>query len=182
MSRWHTRLAELRATHREATAGVQNVQFVQNTPSTPSFEHFERFEQTLERPETPNDATTDAANVGPRQWAEALARLDPAQQRADVPVGRWRTFIDDCRRFIDAGWAARAAALGWQPHDLFGCDRLRPFARIDRAGLLWLLCGRKLLALASDTAVIETHTGGHQTYYRRSARTEDLVLAWGLDQ
>jgi hypothetical protein len=27
-----------------------------------------------------------------------------------------------------------AERLGWGPLDLFGCDRVKPFARIDRAG------------------------------------------------
>lgn len=100
----------------------------------------------------------------PRTWAEALARLDPARPPADMPPHRWMQFIDDCGRFLDAGWAARAAALGWGPLDLFGCDRERPFARLDRAGLLWLLNGRKLIALSEMTAIIETATGARQTY------------------
>ena len=52
---------------------------------------------------------------------------------------RWLQFIDDCGRFIDDGWAPCAEALGWTPLDLFGCDRAKPFSRINRAGLLWLL-------------------------------------------
>jgi hypothetical protein len=83
----------------------------------------------------------------PRQWAEALARLDPKKPPGDVPPRRWLRFIDDCGHFLDGGWAARAMELGWGPLDLFGCDRERPFARMDRAGLLWLINGRKLVAL-----------------------------------
>src|SRR5579862_3739552 len=51
----------------------------------------------------------------PRPWAEALARLDPERPPADVPLRRWHRFIDDCGRFVDAGWAGRAADLGWSP-------------------------------------------------------------------
>jgi hypothetical protein len=83
----------------------------------------------------------------PREWAEALGRLDPARPPADVPDARWRTFIHDCAVFLDSGWAGRAAALGWVPSDLFGCDRAKPFARVSRQGLLWLINGRPLLAL-----------------------------------
>jgi hypothetical protein len=72
----------------------------------------------------------------PRVWAEALARLDPARPPCDIsPVG-WLRFIDDCGRFLDDGWAARAEALGWGPLELFGCNRDKPFARISQAGLL----------------------------------------------
>jgi hypothetical protein len=88
-------------------------------------------------------------------------------------------FIDDCARFLDDGWATRAEALGWGPFDLFGCDRIKPFARLDRAGLLWLINGGKPLALTSDTAAISTHGGGGLTFYRRQLETGG-VLAWEL--
>lgn len=114
-----------------------------------------------------------------RVWAEALARLDPARPPCDVSPMRWLCFIDDCGWFIDEGWAARAEALGWGPLDLFGCNRDKPFARISRAGLLWLLAGRKLSALTADTAAITTPSGGHVTFYRRQLETGG-VLAWEL--
>ena len=63
----------------------------------------------------------------PRAWAEALARLDPAQPPRDLPPKRWVRFLDDCGRFLDGGWAAHATALGWGPLDLFGCNRARPY-------------------------------------------------------
>jgi hypothetical protein len=113
----------------------------------------------------------------PRAWAETLARLDPARPPCDTPPKRWLQFIDDCGRFIDDGWASCAEALGWTPLDLFGCDRAKPFARIDRAGLLWLLDGRKLLALAVNAATIATRSGGTLTY-RRCPHEPGRVLAW----
>ena len=115
-----------------------------------------------------------------RAWAEALARLDPEKPPADVPPRRWVRFIDDCGRFLDGAWASHADAFGWRPLDLFGCDHERPFARLDHAGLLWLLNGRNLVALTADTATIETPTGGRQTYYRRPVEVGRVVLAWEL--
>ena len=114
----------------------------------------------------------------PREWAEGFARLDIAQRPCDVPLRRWRRFIDDCGRFLDSGWAARAAALGWGPLDLFGCDRCRPFARIDHAGLLWLLNGDQLVALTSELAVIETSMGARQKYRRKRFKSVEIVLGW----
>jgi hypothetical protein len=115
----------------------------------------------------------------PRAWAEALARLDPAHPPCDVPPMRWLRLIDDCGRFLDGGWAARAEALGWGPFELFGCDPIKPFVRLDRAGLLWLIDGQKLLALTADTAAIATHSGSKLTYYRRLLEAGG-VLAWEL--
>jgi len=117
----------------------------------------------------------------PRAWAEALAKLDPARPPYDIPPKRWLQFIDDCGRFIDDGWAPCAEALGWTPLDLFGCDRAEPFARINHAGLLWLLNGRRLLALAPDAAAIATPSGG-TLKYRRCPNEPGRVLAWELSR
>jgi hypothetical protein len=115
----------------------------------------------------------------PRAWTEGFATLDPSQSLGDVPPVRWRRFVDDVRRFLGGPFCAIAAALGWGPYDLFGCDRDRPFARIDQAGLLWLLNGDRLLVLVQDTATIETRTGARYTW-RRSRREPGRVLAWEL--
>jgi hypothetical protein len=113
----------------------------------------------------------------PRTWAEALARLDPARPPCDTPPKRWLQFVDDCGRFIDDGWAACAERLGWTPLDLFGCNRTKPFARLNQAGLLWLLDGRKLHGLAGDAAVIATPSGG-TLKYRRCPDEPGRLLAW----
>jgi hypothetical protein len=114
----------------------------------------------------------------PRAWAEGFARLDPDRPPGDLPPVRWRRFVDDVGLFLDR-WAAYAAALGWRPYDLFGCDRDRPLARLDRAGLIWLLNGDRLVMLADDAATIETRTGARQIF-RRKPGEPGRVLAWEL--
>jgi hypothetical protein len=116
----------------------------------------------------------------PRAWAGGFARLHPDRPPGDVPTKRWQQFIDDIGRFLDADWAEKAAALGWGPLDLFGCDRERPFARIDHAGLLWLLDGDKLIELDRHRMVIERRTGARQTFRRRPVAVGEIVLAWEL--
>jgi hypothetical protein len=116
----------------------------------------------------------------PRAWAEGFARLHPDCPSGDVPGKRWQQFLDDIGRFLDAGWAEKAAALGWGPLDLFGCDRERPFARIDHAGLLWLLNGDTLVELNRHTAVIERRTTSRQTFRRRPVAVGEIVLTWDL--
>jgi hypothetical protein len=115
----------------------------------------------------------------PREWAEGFARLHPNRPPVDVPPRRWLQFVGDIGRFLDSDFATVASALGWGPYDLFGCDRDRPFARIDCAGLLWLLNGDRLLALTEQTATIETRTGARQTFRRKPAELS-RVLAWEL--
>jgi hypothetical protein len=97
-----------------------------------------------------------------------------------VPPRRWLRFIDDCGHFLDVGWAARAAALGWGPPDLFGCDRERPFARLDHMGMLWLLNGGTVVELHRDQATIETVSGVRQGYRRRPVEVGRVVLAWDM--
>lgn len=188
MNRWHARLAELRASHTEATVPVQNVQIVQKSPPTLPSEHFEQIEQRAGPVPAAQDTWTEAQDEraaiiehdggAPRVWAEALARLDPAKPPADVPPRRWLVFINDCGRFVDGGWAERAAAFGWGPLDLFGCDRQRPFARIDHLGLLWLLNGGAILELRRDRATIQAVSGARQTYSRRPVEVGQVTLPW----
>jgi hypothetical protein len=116
----------------------------------------------------------------PREWAEGFARLDPDRPPADVPPRRWLQFVDDVGRFLDSRLAQQAAALGWGPFDLFGCDRDRPFARIDQAGLLWLPNGNRLVALSAEAAAVETRTGERLTYRRKRIEV-GCVLAWELE-
>ena len=115
-----------------------------------------------------------------RAWAEGFARLDRDQPPRDVPPRRWQQFVDDIGRFLDSSFCAVAALLGWTAYDLFGCDRDRPFARIDREGLIWLLDGSKIVMLAENAATIETHTGLRQTWRRNPSGETGRVLAWQM--
>jgi hypothetical protein len=116
----------------------------------------------------------------PRAWAEGFTRLHPDRPPGDVALRRWQQFVDDVGRFLDSSFCAVASALGWGPLDLFGCDRDRPFARVDRAGLLWLLNGDRLVEFDRHRAAIERRTGARQTYRRKPVSVGDVVLAWEL--
>ena len=114
----------------------------------------------------------------PKEWAEAFATLDLAQPPGDVPADRWKLFLDDCGRFLDAGWFQRAEALGWKPFDLFGCDRCRPVAGcLQRTGLIWSIEGTKLIALSENSAVTVAADGTRRTY-RRYLCQPYQALAW----
>ncbi len=64
-------------------------------------------------------------------------------------------FIDDVARFLYSEFCAHAVALGWGAHDLFGCDRDWPFARIDQMVLLWHLHSDGLAMTAKNAATSE---------------------------
>ena len=185
MSRWHARLAELRGDALGPSAHVQNVQIVRRPSPVPPFEPFEQIEQPC-APDAWTDAQEERAAIVehdggvPRDWAEGFARLDPTRPPEPVSLKRWWRFIDDCGRFLDGGWAQRADALGWGPLHLFGCDRKRPFARLDHRGLLWEVNGGRLIVLYRDGAIIETPRGDRLRYRRRRPEVGQVVLAWKL--
>lgn len=90
-----------------------------------------------------------------------------------VPVDRWQLAVEDGRRFL-ARWGAQAEALGWTARDLFGLhkppEKPHPsysrLSRYDETGLIWLLCGREVVALTEATAAIQNSTAAI-TLYRR---------------
>jgi hypothetical protein len=141
-------------------------------------------ELEIPNPVTAVTAVTSGKTISPSDLTivagAALARLRPGDPPCDIPHTRWARFIDDSGRFLASGWVDRAVALGWTALDLFGCDRIKPYARIDRMGLLWLLHGQDLLALSADAAAISTPAGGSLTFRKISHHLPGRVLAWQL--
>jgi hypothetical protein len=116
----------------------------------------------------------------PREWADRLARLHPDRPPGNAPPNRWRQFIGDCGRLLGAGLIEKAAGLGWTAIDLFGCNEIKPFARIDQMGLLWFIKGGRVASMSMSAAVIETATGARQTYRRKPVVVGEVVLPWEL--
>ena len=104
----------------------------------------------------------------------------PSFPPRDFPDSRWRTIRADIERLLKSPMAERARALGWTELDLFGVDADRPFARIDQAGLLILLDGKKIVEITAETAVIENASGTRHTWRRRSDRA-GRVLVWNVE-
>ena len=99
------------------------------------------------------------------------------QPISDVPMQHWTAFLVDCDRFFDR-WAAIAYSFGWSLENILGCDPVKPFARLDRAGLCWLLDGREVLALTKDAASIRARSGAVLTYQRNCEASDQMTLPW----
>jgi hypothetical protein len=90
-----------------------------------------------------------------------------------VPVDRWQQAVADGKTFL-AQWGEQAQALGWTARDLFGLltvpEHAKPsfnrLARYDETGLIWLLDGRRVVALSEDRAAIQSPSG-NVTIYRK---------------
>jgi len=91
-----------------------------------------------------------------------------------VPVDRWKLAVEDGRRFL-ARWGEQAEALGWTAKDLFGLltvpEHAKPgfnrLSRYDETGLIWLLKGRRVVALTEGAAAIQNPATASITKYRR---------------
>jgi hypothetical protein len=103
-----------------------------------------------------------------------------------VQFERWQLAINDAEVFLNV-WADKAASLGWSVQDLFGLATVsakpgpnyQRLFRYDQTGLVWLLQGRRVVALTKDTAVIETTTG--TVSYRRHNKPALGPLGDSLD-
>lgn len=123
----------------------------------------------------------DEAAQRAREWRADLNRLKHDRPPRGVPLKRWLAFLEDLARFYEAGWAQRAAALGWDPYQLFGCDRAAPLARLDHMGLVWHLDQAEIVELAADRATFETITGARQVCHAHQELDPDEVcLPWEL--
>ena len=101
---------------------------------------------------------------------DALDILD-GRRPDHVESDRWRQAVEDGNRFL-ATWGERAKTLGWTARDLFGLHQppanphptYSRLSRRDKAGLLWLLEGREVVALTDTTAAVRWPSGNVTTY------------------
>jgi hypothetical protein len=110
---------------------------------------------------------------------EAIAGL-PDQPPRDVPAGRWRNILEDSRKFLadDPGWALLALDLGWDPLHLLGANSVKPYARVDQQGLLWLVNRARIAELDEASCVMITATGARTTYRVRRLDHDGICLPW----
>jgi len=105
-----------------------------------------------------------------------------------VPIDRWQLAVQDGRHFL-AQWGEQAEALGWTIKDLFGLvtvpEHAKPsfnrMSRYDETGLVWLLDGRRVVALTEGTAAIQNPATASVTMYRRHNKPAFGPLGDSLD-
>ena len=134
---------------------------------------------------TVNTAGGLALDIGgrcvPPEWVHGIGSLDHHRAPKDVPLHRWRVFVDDCQRFLVANdnWAERAAMLDWDAYALFGCRTFRPLEHLASAELLWAINGGKLVELHRDWAVVERAADrSNQVHHRRCGGPANVKLPW----
>jgi hypothetical protein len=93
---------------------------------------------------------------------------------------RWAVFLHDCQSFVGSEWAIKAATLGWDARQLFGCHRDRPWIR-NWWGAVLFLGGARILALTPTTFSIQNVRGTRQSIYRPGFAGYDLIVpVWDL--
>lgn len=94
----------------------------------------------------------------PSEWHAILAGLKERSSPDWMVPDRWEMLLRDAQRFLDR-WSAMARAMGWTALDLFGVHPTRPLVRFDVMGLLLLLQGGEVAALAEESASIRRPSG-----------------------
>jgi hypothetical protein len=91
---------------------------------------------------------------------------------------RWKQALNDAPAFLSE-WGTQAEAHGWTAEDLFGLDESAPLARYDRMGLIWLLKGRKVVALSEDAATFDSalvfHRRGYEAHGRALMKLDSYI-------
>lgn len=114
---------------------------------------------------------------GPAAWQDGLARLRAMERPPGYPAGPWQQLVANSEIFLRE-WVEEASRLGWDALSLYGTDKLAPYHRLDRAGLLLLVGDCRVSGLEKGSASLRTTTGAIQTY-RRHDRVGS-VLVWDL--
>ena len=148
------------------SAGIDSIVSIVRRPLPPNFKE-------------PATATESPAGV-PQEWREGVSRLRGMSIPKIVTIDSWAAFLASCHAFTAGPWPGKAASMGWNAYDLFGCHRHKPVERVDRMGLLWLLRGGRVAALTSESAIIEMPSGSRLTYRAKPIREPSDVLAWEL--
>jgi hypothetical protein len=98
---------------------------------------------------------------GSAVYASAFAQVQ-ARPPGEIPRDRWHQFINDAGILLDL-WGHEAERLGWRAGELFGLHPEAPMARYDQMGLIWMLKGEYVVALAAT----EARLSGGLTFYRK---------------
>jgi hypothetical protein len=111
-----------------------------------------------------------------RAWQVGVTRMPPIPT---VDVGldakRWTTFVHDCRLFVASEWAIKAATLGWDTRQLFGCHRDRPWI-LNWWGALWFIQGGEILAMTEATISLKNIRGVRQSIRRPAITGYDFIV------
>jgi hypothetical protein len=123
----------------------------------------------------PEKSCANPELINPRRpYGRVLAAL--AQRCPEcIEEHRWELAVKDAESFV-IRWDERATALGWTADDLFGLAAIpkhptpnsHRLSRYDQTGVLWLLQGRKVVALTEKTAAIENPSGAITVYRRHN--------------
>jgi hypothetical protein len=102
------------------------------------------------------------------EWHAILAELEECASPDWMSPDRWKMLLHDAQRCLDR-WSSTAHAMGWTALDLFGVHPTRPAVRFDVMGVLFLLQGGEVTALAALRASIRRPSGAVLCFHRPAA-------------
>ncbi len=117
----------------------------------------------------------------PREWAEGFTRLCTMPRPAAYSAERWSLLRNDAGLFLDA-WAHQVAALGWTTAEVFGVHHVAPEAWHDCKGLVPLLNGWTVAAVAADRATVRNPATGKTLSIYRKPDVQGRMVIWELNR
>ena len=94
-----------------------------------------------------------------KSMKEAILRALPAFVIKDIrtappgwPQHAWENCRLDALRFAKEDWTEIAHEAGWQPWELWGCDRYAPYHRIGHLGLVPMINGATITSITESEA------------------------------
>ena len=139
---------------------------------SPPIRHQLSTDLTVETPLLSHKSLMSQVGDCQKPFADDFAALE--RRRPDyIEQQHWQQAVEDGRRFL-ATWGEQSAAFGWTSDELFGLHETPSnphpsysrLSRYDCTGLIWLLRGNPVVAMAENTAAVQ-HKSGSITNYRK---------------
>jgi hypothetical protein len=119
----------------------------------------------------------EADRALPKEWRDALARIESRARPVGISAERWTQAVADAV-YLVREWGAALARCGWMLSDLFSAHPIKPLARYDAMGICLLLQGRKIGPIDADRIAIRQP--GEAVLHFQARTCPEAVMLWDL--
>ncbi len=113
----------------------------------------------------------------PQDWVIGVNKILQSPSPPQISGDRWVRFKLDLSTFLPQ-WDQTAVDLGWTAVEIFGVHYLKPHARPDGMGLVFILHGDVVTEMTEIGATIMTKTRARHSYPR--IPRPEMIPAWEL--
>ena len=129
------------------------------------------------KPET-QPAPLPPSNVPP-DLEEGLCRLNEVPMPRAYEKPRWKQIKADAAA-LTIEHCETLATAGWTVADLYSVHKTKPDVRLECAGIVPLIMGRKVETVTDKAIILRANDGARLTIYRKATKLEQALL-WELN-